>query len=196
MVKFKLPIKNILGLSYYRYNLSSNNYNPPYNSTITISCQCTNVFGNPVKNKELTLYKNGSSEGTATTDTTGTATWTVTVTTEGINQYRVSNENLTINANRWKLEDINISYARLYVNEKIRMCHLNYYRQFGSATADTFYTWHSGGIPSDYRPPLQCNGSLNQVGVLYVDANGDIGGKFANSFSSSRNVSGSVIWHY
>ena len=82
------------------------------------------------------------------------------------------------------------------MNEQLRIAHLNYYRTFGSGTADTFYTWHTGAIPSQYRPGLQCNGAINHLGTISVDADGNIGGKFVNSFSSSKSVSGTVIWTY
>ena len=87
-------------------------------------------------------------------------------------------------------------YATLYVNETTRMCELRYIRSFSSASADTFYSWGTEIIPSGYRPSSQVQGSFNQVGVLYVDSSGNIGGKFAIGWSSSRNCIGSVMWHY
>jgi len=198
MVKFKLPIKDILGLSYYRYELSSDNYNPTYNSTITITCNCRNIFGNKVTGKELKLYENDTLIGTETTDEDGTATFETTVTNSGIRKLNVSNENIHINVNRWKTVTLTTgsSYGTLYVNEELRMAELRYVRDFNSATADTFYAWHTGAIPQEYRPSSQVNGSMNQVGVLYVDSTGEIGGKFANSWSSTRTVRGTTQWHY
>ena len=87
-------------------------------------------------------------------------------------------------------------YATLWVNTATKMCELRYRRTFSSASADTFYTWHSGLIPSDYRPSSQINGSFNQVGILYIDSTGEVGGKFANGWNSSRKCIGSAIWHY
>ena len=197
MVKFKVPIKDILGLNYYRYKLYSDNYNPLYNSTITITCQCRNIFGNPVANKEITLYENGSVVGSEITDEDGIVDWEITINKNGLTNYSVSNENISITTNpQWKLIDIGISYARLYVNEQLRMCNFNYYRTFGSGDADKFYTWHTGAIPQQYRPPFQTNGAINQVGTLYIEANGNIGGKLAFSFSTDKIISGSAIWHY
>lgn len=98
--------------------------------------------------------------------------------------------------NKWNTVSIGVSYATLYVNTSIRMCELRYVRSFGSASADTFYSWHSGVIPSAYRPSSQVGGAINQVGTLYVDSSGNIGGKFAVSWSSSRSVIGTCSWHY
>ena len=88
------------------------------------------------------------------------------------------------------------TYGTLYVNTAIRMCELRYVRSFSSASADSFYEWHTGAIPSGYRPSSQVMGSINQVGAIYVDSDGDIGGKFAVGWSSSRSVIGTVMWHY
>ena len=96
----------------------------------------------------------------------------------------------------WKTVSINISYATFKVNEAEKLCILNYVRDFSAADADKFYTWHTGAIPSQYRPAMQFNGSMNQVGTLYVDSTGEIGGKFANAWSSNRTVKGTVMWHY
>lgn len=98
--------------------------------------------------------------------------------------------------NKWVKTELN-SYASLYVNAHLRLCKLRYSRSFGSATADTFYTWHEKLIPTAYRPPHQCHGNFNHVGTLVVKANGDILGKFANSWSgTSRSVIGDVWWYY
>lgn len=199
MVKFTVPIKDILGKAYYRYELASTHYNTtPTQTGITITCTCKNIFGNPVANKELTLYYKNSIQGTATTNANGIATWTVGNLEYGINQFRVEDATIIINARGWETVSLSSgeTYGTLYINRETRTAELRYVRDFNSASADTFYSWHTGAIPSDYRPSAQVNGSFNQVGTLYTDSNGDIGGKFANSWSSTRTVKGSVMWHY
>lgn len=199
MVKFTVPISDILGLSYYRYKLYSSWYNPTSTtSSFTITCEVTNVFGNKVSGKELTLYENEVSKGTTTTNANGLATWTVTANDVGVRSFSVDNKKCSIKVSGWQTVTLlsGDSYGTLYVNKDLRLCELQYVRDFGSADADKFYTWHSGAIPSTYRPPNQVNGSMNQVGVLYVDSTGEIGGKFANAWSSNRTVKGTVSWHY
>ena len=198
MVKFKIPIRNILGLSFYRYELTSSTYNPQINTAFTITCKCTDIFGNPISGKQLTLYKDGTAQTTQTTNNNGEATWNITGTTGGVNDFKVANQHCYINLTNWKTVSVTgaTSYATLYVNESLRLCELEYVRDFGSADADKFYSWHSGAIPSTYRPSAQVNGSMNQVGTLYVDSTGEIGGKFANAWSSNRTVKGTVTWHY
>ena len=62
MVKFKVPLGDILGRAYYHYELSSSNYNPHINETITITCICKNILGNPIADKELELMMNNFNE--------------------------------------------------------------------------------------------------------------------------------------
>lgn len=97
--------------------------------------------------------------------------------------------------NQWDNYVLN-TYATLYVNETIHLCHLHYNRSFTSASADTFYTWHTALIPSEYQPSVQVQGSMNQIGSLIVNGNGDILGKFGIAWSSSRTVAGDCWWHY
>ena len=97
----------------------------------------------------------------------------------------------------WTSVNLNNSYATLYVNEAIRMCDFHYQRDFTSATADTNYSWHTGLIPSDYRPITQATGSFNFLGTLIINTNGNVGGRFATTWTnSSRTVQGSAMWHY
>ena len=97
--------------------------------------------------------------------------------------------------NKWTKKELN-TYADLWVNPYLRLCKLRYTRTFGSATGDTYYTWHTGLIPTTYRPPHQVQGAFNTVGTLIITNDGDIMGKFANTWSSSRTVIGECIWWY
>lgn len=189
----------ILGANYEVITLTSNNYNPTIDEQVVITATVKDVYGDPITGKSLQLYLNGTSMGSeyiSITNSSGLATWTVTCDSWGLQTYSAGSKEIQVNVTGWKTVSLGISYATFYVNEAIRMCELRYVREFSSATGDTFYTWHSSAIPEDYRPPAQVNGAINQVGTLYVDSNGEIGGKFANSFSSTRNCKASVIWHY
>lgn len=163
MAIFKVPVINILGLSYYRYELSSNNYNPSPNGTITITCLVRNVFGNPVTSKEVSLYENGELVGTVTTDSGGIATWTVTCSNNGLRHFEVGNQLMEVYVDNkansththtksqitnfahnhtWThiKDDSGSTYdADLYVNENIRMCHLRLAIDKTGGDANTFY---------------------------------------------------------
>ena len=102
MVKFKVPLGDILGSAYYRYELSSSNYNPTIDSTITITCTCKNVLGNPIANKTLELMMNGVSLGTSTTNANGIATFTVTFGDWGNKHFYIGNATLDLVVTGWR----------------------------------------------------------------------------------------------
>lgn len=102
MVKFKVPLGDILGRAYYQYELSSSNYNPHINGTITITCICKNILGNPIANKELELMMNGVSQGTGTTNELGIATWSITFRDWGNKHFHIGNATLDLTVTGWK----------------------------------------------------------------------------------------------
>ena len=102
MVKFKVPLKDILGRAYYHYELSSSNYNPHIDETITITCTCKNILGNPIPNKELTLMMNGVEQGTSTTNANGIATWSITFGDWGNKHFYIGNATLDLVVTGWK----------------------------------------------------------------------------------------------
>ena len=102
MVKFKVPLGDILGRAYYHYELSSSNYNPHIDGTITITCICKNILGNPIANKELELMMNGVSQGTETTNELGIATWSITFSDWGNKHFHIGNATLDLMVTGWK----------------------------------------------------------------------------------------------
>lgn len=120
MVKFKVPIKEILQNAYYQYELTSSDYNPTVDTTITITCTCKNVLGNPIANKTLELLENGVSQGTSTTNANGIATWTVSLTSWIVRNYRVENATLTVKPVGFKeVSNTSITNYTIYRNDNI-----------------------------------------------------------------------------
>ena len=103
MVKFKVPLGDILGRAYYHYELSSSNYNPHIDETITITCICKNILGNPIADKELELMMNGVSQGTETTNELGIATWSIKFSDWGNKHFHIGNATLDLTVTGWKL---------------------------------------------------------------------------------------------
>lgn len=102
MVKFKVPLGDILGRAYYQYELTSSNYNPHIDETITITCTCKNILGHPIPNKELTLMMNGVEQGTKTTNELGIATWSITFRDWGNKHFHIGNATLDLVVTGWK----------------------------------------------------------------------------------------------
>ena len=92
----KTKLETIVKKTIIQYELTSSNYNPTINSTITITCTCKNVLGNPIANKTVELFQNGTSVGTATTNANGIATWTITCDNWGIQHFNVENKSIDV----------------------------------------------------------------------------------------------------
>ena len=96
MTKKTIKASDVLGDNYYIYELTSSNYTPALNGTITITCTVTDVYEDPIGNKSITLYKNGTSVSTQTTNSSGVATWSVTCSTAGIQSFKVENKTIEV----------------------------------------------------------------------------------------------------
>lgn len=97
MTKETINASDVIGQSYYIYNLSPSNNNPSINSTINITCTVTNVYGQAVSGKSITLYQNGTSKGSQTTSSNGTASWNnISMTSDGLNVFRVENTKIEV----------------------------------------------------------------------------------------------------
>ena len=126
MVKFKVPLKDILVRAYYQYELLSSNYNPHIDETITITCTCKNIMGNPIPNKELTLMMNGVSQGTSTTNELGIATWSITFRGWGNKHFYIGNATLDLTVTGWKfIESYASNKIALYSDGKLGMVTIN-----------------------------------------------------------------------
>ncbi len=204
-----LVSEEFAGANFYNTNIAVSDYNPSIDSTVTVTITVTNAEGDPVEDAsvpvtasegQFTKLNNttitAASSVTGTTNSSGQFTLTYSCTEWGLITFSANNNKAHVRVIGWRTVSLNISYATFKVNEAEKLCILNYVRDFSAADADKFYTWHTGAIPSQYRPSIQSNGSMNQVGVLYVDSTGEIGGKFANSWSSNRTVKGTVMWQY
>lgn len=115
MVKFKVPLKDILGRAYYQYELSSSNYNPHIDETITITCTCKNVLGNPIANKTLELMMNDISHGTSITNANGIATWSITFKGWGNKHFYIGNATLDLVVTGWR-------QIAKYSSDRITLC--------------------------------------------------------------------------
>ena len=86
----KIKSSDILGDNYYTYDLTSSNYTPNLNSSITITCTVKNIYGDIITNKSVQLYQNDVAVGNAkTTNNNGVVTWTVTCSTAGVQKFSI-----------------------------------------------------------------------------------------------------------
>ena len=150
MVKFKVPLKDILGRAYYQYELTSSNYNPNINSTITITCTCKNILGNQIPNKELTLMMNGIEQGTSTTNELGIATWSITVGANGLNDFYIGNSHCTVYVGGYrKIYDSN--GLLWFVNTSTGISHISLNRSGINISANGFIILKSAYSSTDSK---------------------------------------------
>ena len=196
MVKFKVPIKDILGKAYYRYNMGNTITNGTKGQTNTIRCTVTNIFGNPVSDKEVTLYAQGTEVSTKTTNALGYVEWEIPLNNASLRLYKIDTHSTYTIVNNGGWKSTSITNGTLYYNEDLRLCHLRYSRTFNSATANTMYEWGQL-IPSGYRPLFMTTGNGNRNGAtLTIDSDGYLYGRFQTAFSSSTSFYYSAMWHY
>lgn len=196
MVKFKVPLGDILGRAYYRYHITNKITNGTKGQTNKIMCTVTNIFGNPVANKEVTLTEQGVDRGTKTTDALGYVEWDIPLNTASLRVYRIDTHTTYTNVTNGGWKSTSITNGTLYYNEDLRLCHLSYSRTFSSASANTLYGWGQL-IPSAYRPPSMVTGSGNRNGAtVTIDSDGYLYGRFQTAFSSSTSFYYSAMWHY
>ena len=96
MTTKKIKTSDILGENYYTYELTSSNYTPALNGTITITCTMKDVYGTAASSKSITLYQNGTSKGAQTTNSSGVATWSITCSNAGLQKFSIKDTSIEV----------------------------------------------------------------------------------------------------
>jgi len=198
MVKFKVPLKDILQNAYYQYELTSSNYNPTIDTTITITCTCRNVRGNPIANKELELFQNGLSQGTQTTNANGIATWTLTMSNWGTQELKVENQTIEVYVSGFKKIAENTTYT-LMVDETTRCCRIEAHRTGVTITNGQSFSGYSDFvIPSKYYPKSNCYSLImrNTTFLFWLWNNGSYGITNLGNTVTDYNLAFTHEWHY
>ena len=194
MSRFTVPIADILGSAFYNYELTSSTYNPTIDTSFTITCKVTNSFGNNVSGKSITLYKDGTNMGSATTNSSGVATWTVTLTDWDTHHFNVENASLELKADGWKT----------VVNETNYLCQVNgknvfFYVKIGSSLSHpTSFTAFGGGakVPQGYRPNASVteNAYSNYNILVSVKADGTVERRSMTGSSITSTLYATFYW--
>lgn len=149
MVRFNVPIADILGNAYYTYDMTSSTYNPSIDTAFTITVTVKNVFGNPIGNKSITLYRDGANVGSATTNSSGVATWNVTLSDWNIHHFNVENATLNLKGSGWKTLVNDGNYLIRTKDNRVQFT-IN----VASVSFPTTFTAFGVGaiVPTGYRP--------------------------------------------
>ena len=177
MTKYSIKLGDLFGSAFYDYNLYANTYTAKLNTTIIVTCQVKNIFGNPVPNKELVLYYKGIAEDPVTTNANGIAEWEINVgDTGGTYKIAVNNHYIFINVTGYKLikQHSNLHYT-LYANEFTKTARLRIYFNGESIASGNQYIV-SGFVEEAYRPKQNVIGVMTRNGNLLgtVLANGEV----------------------
>lgn len=195
MVIFDVPLKNILGLSYYRYELASSIYNANIDSPITITCKVTNTLGRNVSGKSIILYHDGESVGSRTTDSNGEAAWTITPDSWGLHDFNVGNTHCQVQVGGWKQIDTYLS-DRVILHSDGRNGYIKVNGTFSWSaeagvhdlvTVDSAY-YPKNNATTNYDP------SSRTLMPVYIYSNGAIKVNKAQTSSSSLTISCSLYY--
>ena len=199
MVKFKVALKDLLGKAYYRYNMGNTITNGTKGQTNKIRCTVTNIFGNPVANKEVTLYAQGTEASTKTTDALGYVEWDMPLDNASLRLYKIDTHSTYTIVNNGGWKSTSVSNGTLYYNEDLRLCSLRYDREFSSGQQNTLYEWgqlFSSSI-AHLKPKYMVTGNGNRNGAtVTIDSDGYIYGRFQLAFSSTTHFYYHLMWHY
>lgn len=182
----------------FNYNLMSDYYNVNIDGNILISCIVTDVNGERVEGKTLTLYHNSNTVGTATTTELGVATWSVTCDTWGLQDFRVANQSIQVMVTGFKRVLYNTTYA-LWVDESQHLAQLRCSRTNITITNGESFRYDDFVIPSKYRPSFQCitlifRGAAEITNFVYD--NGLVGIYNAGTTKTGWDLDFINEWHY
>lgn len=199
MTKYTIKLSDLFGSAYYDYNITTDSYNAGLNTNITVTCTLKNIFGNPVSNKELTLYYKGTSQGVQTTNSNGIAQWTFnTGNTGGTFKISINNHCIFINVNGYKqIKSYSDGFYTLSINELTRTARLSLNTNGSKTFASGVNYEQTGWIPSDYRPLTNVNIIIarNISLTLNIGTNGNVS-IYNPSSSISANTSASIYYNY
>lgn len=178
----------------YNYDITSSNYTPNIDGTVTITVTVTDGNNNPVNNHTFNLNVNGTDEE-LTTNSSGVATYTYTCSTFGVSRFNVDGYDCIIKVGGFKTYDG--TYYTLYYNEDA--CYMEFSRAFNT-TFNANATWteftSTVDVPSALRPakPVISITGYNGLQILF-STNGKV--SWANrsgSNISSPNIQFSTSW--
>ena len=181
MTRFTVPIKDILNLSYYRYEITPSTLNPTINTAFTVTVTCTNVKGNAISGKELTLYYDGATQGAETTDSNGEATWTITPNSWGNHDLRVGNTHCQVEVDgvKWTDEDTQANPRwRIGRTETKGILLLNGWQNPSSTTStDSYHDFSTTHTASNFKPISNANGVISSTNnyIITFRARSDTG---------------------
>ena len=182
MTQSTVSAATILGNNYEIINIEANTYTPTIYSGITITATVTDVYGDAVASKAITLYQNGTSVSQKTTNSSGVTSWTINMDEFGLFDFRIANKNITVKVGGYRTIMSGSEFnARAYENRvELRI-------NVASTVFTTSFTAFSGQtVPEGYRP----RGTV--LGICYNNNNLAVGVKTDGTINR-RSMTGSNV---
>ena len=181
-------------------NIDLTTYTPraKIGDTVTIRAKATDINGDIIKNKELTLLKNGASPSNQYTNNQGVATWTVSMTESGAIDFSVNEEHVFVGVTGFESikSDTNHHY-NLYVDKLRRVARINIVFSSDNVVSSLSEYEISSFVPSDYKPTHNIIRPITRDGKIYCyiwGSGGTIG--ISNGTSSTYNLTCDVDIEY
>ena len=199
MVKFKVPLKDILGRAYYQYELTSSNYNPKIDSTITVTVTVKDVYDDPVENESVQVTcnigkftkLNGSTISdtqsvTAQTDSNGEISLTYSCSEWGLVTFSANKTSTQVNVTGWKQVQ-SLNGGRVLVDTDGKNAKIIVSGIFVTSTSEGEFTLAT--IDSAYRPTenysTNYSAKVAKYQPVYILSNGTVVKIHKTSTSSS-----------
>lgn len=145
----KVKASDVIGSKYYTYHLSSSNYTPSLNGTVTITCTVYNIYDETVSNKSVTLYQNGTSKGAKTTNGNGVCTWSITCSSGGLQKFNVNDTSIEVYVDN--KSEIGHTHSQ-YLTEHQSLKTINSQSLIGSGNIDVSPTIDSDWVSNSTNP--------------------------------------------
>lgn len=155
------------------YEISSSNYNPNIDSSVTITVKVANSNGNAVANHSFTLNANGTNVS-LTTNSSGIATYSYTCSNWGLHTFKVKDRSIQIKVGGYKTQSL--TGVTLYYNDHQVNAVVNHSQNLtGSSTVTAWTNSSASAIPSGLRPRMhQLSPTIDSTVRVRVNLNGNI----------------------
>lgn len=171
MTQKRVKASDVIGNSYYIYTLESSNNTPALNGTINITCNVTNVYGQAVSGKSITLYQNSTSKGAKTTDSNGNASWnSISMSSAGLQTFKVENTKIEI-----------------FVDNKADVGHTHSQYLTEHQSLSNYVTTDDSRLSDSRTPTSHTHGNINNNGTMTVASSTMAGNAQYIVYSDSTN---------
>ena len=207
--RFNVDVDDVLGSNYLVTNISSSNYNPLIDGTVTLTVTVKDVYGDNVSGESVTVTcsagtftaLNGSSitattSATGTTNSSGQFTLTYTCGNWGLITISANNTSVQLNVDGWRyVEGTSTSnYSFLRNKTHGRFLLKGYSRS--SSKNDSWENFGSGTYAQSIRPSASVFFMNTGANVyFYIDNNGNVKWRSASgTLAANTSLYGSVEW--